>query len=230
MSPGDASSARPPISRQPTGLGQTQKADERLVVAADDGVLDGRRRGGDQVGPQHAGMHPGSRVQLEVLGDPAVEQQPLGRVVRVLEPHAVTELEKAILVERRFGEIGAAEIARGDGRALAADLHFLGHRRELDLHPRGRHAHIAGAVDDPVGRGNHRRGFGRTKGRRHDDPFADRVQCQFLQALPQILRQRRGRVEDEAQILEEGLAQLPVLLEIRHQHAVADGHVVMGGR
>ena len=175
-------------------------------------------------------MHPGSRVQLEVLGYPAVEQQALGRVVRVLEPHAVAEPEKAVLVERRPGEIGTAKITGGDGRTLAADLHFLGHRRELDLYPRGRHAHIAGVIDDPVGRGNHRRGFGRAKGRRHDDPLADRVQRQFLQPPPQILRQRRGRIKDEAQILEEGLAQLPVLFQIRHQHAVTDGHVVMGGR
>ena len=60
-------------------------ADERAVLAGDDGVLQRRRGGGEHADPQRADMHPGSGRELEVLGQAAVERDALAGIGRIGE-------------------------------------------------------------------------------------------------------------------------------------------------
>src|SRR5882672_9601472 len=49
------------------------------IMSGDHGVLDQRVARRDELDANRAGVHPGSRGELEILGDAAVEHQPLLR-------------------------------------------------------------------------------------------------------------------------------------------------------
>ena len=76
-----------------------EDADEFAVGAGDDRVLEDRRAGADGADPQRSDMHPGAGRELEVLGEPAVEHEPLGVVHGIGETHRVARPVEALLVE-----------------------------------------------------------------------------------------------------------------------------------
>ena len=103
-------------------VGPRQRGDVVLVVAADHGIGDERRAAFDQAEAHRARAHPGAVDELEVFRHAAVEAHALGRVGHVDEPHGVAELEEALFVEGRGGEVGPRDVAREVVRAAHADL------------------------------------------------------------------------------------------------------------
>ena len=82
-----------------------QRAGKLAIVAGDDDVL--RKAAGRRENPraQRSDADPRAGGQLEVLGQPAVEDQALRRIVRIDEAHRVAEPVIAFLVERGGGQI-----------------------------------------------------------------------------------------------------------------------------
>src|SRR5215510_11434168 len=76
----------------------------------------------DEARTQWADTDPGSGCELEVLGEPAVEQIALRRIIGIDWLHRVTELVISLLVERLAREVILPPIARRDVRP--AQPHF----------------------------------------------------------------------------------------------------------
>ena len=92
-----ARSAQSP--RQAARFGEGEKPDLVAVVAGHHRVLDQRRHRRERREAQPADVHPGSRAQLEVLGDAAVEDDALRRIARILEAGGVAGAQQALVVE-----------------------------------------------------------------------------------------------------------------------------------
>ena len=201
-------------------------------MTGDDGVLDDRVRGGDQLHPHHADVHPSAAGELEVLGHAAIEHQAFCCVIGVGEFDRVADAVEAFLVERRLGEVGALVIAGRDVGAAHAHFALAAGRNELQLAACDRQPDHAGAIDVKVHRGRERRGLGRTPRREHLEVAALLLlPGEAREPVPQVLRQRRRGVEQHVEAAKEVAPQLGVLFEEREQQVVAARHVeVHGGR
>ena len=71
----------------------------------------------DETGPQHADPGPGAGGQLEILGEPAVEQQTLAGIVRVDEFERIAQLVEAFRVKGLARERVLPPITERDVRA-----------------------------------------------------------------------------------------------------------------
>ena len=183
-----------------------QRADLVAVVAGDHGVLDERVAGGDQLHADRARVHPGAGDELEILGDAAVEDEAfLGRR-RVGELHRVADAVVAFLVERSLGQVVAAEVAGRDVGALDAHLQLAagGHELQLAAGRRAgrsrRRARSGSARTTATARS---RSSPRPRSSTSAPPFS--ATRELLQALPEVLRQRRAGVEHHVQVAEEDL-------------------------
>ncbi|MDQ3608136.1 MAG: hypothetical protein M3459_04430, partial [Actinomycetota bacterium] len=115
-----------------TAVHPRERADVRAIMAGDDRVGQQAPRARDESGPKVSDADPRPGVELEVLGEPAVEHQALGRVVVADQPHGVSRAVVAVLVESARGRVGVAEVARRDGRAGDADLELRAGGDEFD--------------------------------------------------------------------------------------------------
>ena len=88
--------------------------------------------------------------ELEVLGEPAVEQQALGRIVGIGEFQRVADLVEALVVEGVPREIGPPPIARRDVRPSSRASSLPSFGTSLSSTPGSRQADVAGPVEIPV--------------------------------------------------------------------------------
>jgi len=95
-------------------IGPCQQPDVWTILPRDQRVLDHRRRRRDGVGAQRADMNERACGELEILHDPASEDDAGDRIVGVDEHAGIADAIEAFLIERRFGEIRPAEIAGRD--------------------------------------------------------------------------------------------------------------------
>ena len=89
--------------------GDVREDQEADLVAAMAGHHDVLRQGcqrGDARNAQRADADPGAGVELEILGDAAVEEQAEFGPVRIGEFHGIADQIKAFRVERLRGQLG----------------------------------------------------------------------------------------------------------------------------
>jgi hypothetical protein len=201
------------------------------IVAGDDGVGEERIARRDAADAQRADRDPGARRQLEVLGEPAVEDDAARRIARVGQLARVAHRQVALVVERdrAHDAARAPQAGRDVGSAHAQLVAFAG-GRELERHARRRQADDARAIDRKVHAGDHRARLGRAPRRGHRHLVAARLQRHRLEPAPQRVGQRRRGVEDEVELGEEARAQLGVTLERGQEHVEAARHVEIDRR
>src|SRR6266850_1580511 len=202
------------------GAQKHERPDLVAVVAGDDCVLDQRIGRGDELHAHGTHVDPGAGGELEVLGDAAVEDDALHRLLGIGELHRVADAVEPFLVERRAGQVVALVVARHHVRSAHAHLELAAARHELDLARRHRQPDYPGPLHVEMHRRRKRRGFGRSpRGEHHH------VGLERLDAVPKVLRQRSRGVEDRVQLAEEGAAQRLVFLEVRQDQVEAARHV-----
>ena len=119
-----------PAGRQ---IGEDQEADVVPIVPGDHDVLGDRRQGGQGPQAQRADVDPRPRHELEVFGDPPIEDESAFGLILIEESDGIADREKALLIEASRGEIGSAPVAGGDQRAAHPHLEFRAVRQELEL-------------------------------------------------------------------------------------------------
>ena len=92
-----------------------------LVVPGDHGVLHQRRCSVQKRQPHCADMHPCPSTQLEVFGNPAIEEQAFGWLRRINEPQGISHPIEALFVECRTTGVRCIQIgATGTPTCIAA--------------------------------------------------------------------------------------------------------------
>src|SRR5262249_33527096 len=103
----------------------------------------------DEARAQRTNADPGSRRQLEILGNTPVEQEPLGRIVRIDNLQRVAELVETLFIEGVPRQLFLPPIARRDVRAAQPRFKLAFVRHELEIDPRRRQADIARSIEIP---------------------------------------------------------------------------------
>src|SRR5262245_41975733 len=103
----------------------------------------------DEAGAQWTDAHPGPRRQLEILRNTAVEQQPLGRSIRIDKFQRVAELVEALFIKGLSCQLILSPIAGRDVRATQPRFKLAFVRHKLELYPRCRQADITRPIEIP---------------------------------------------------------------------------------
>ena len=85
--------------RARTGIGENHRGDEIAVVTGDHHVADKWRKMSKNFRAERSHAHPSSVRELEILGQPPVEQQTFVDIVRIDESHRVAECVEAFFIE-----------------------------------------------------------------------------------------------------------------------------------
>ena len=120
------------------GAQEDERADLVAVVAGDHRILDQRVAGGDQLDADRAGVDPGAGRELEILGDAAIENDALRRIVGIGELDRVADPIEVLLIEGGLRQVRPLVIARHHVRPAHAHLELAGGGHELQLAFRNR--------------------------------------------------------------------------------------------
>ena len=221
------------VAEQPPGLGRVQPAERGYVVPVlprEHRVGEHRDRG-QQPGAHRADPDERAGRELEVLGDPAAEDQPGRGVGWVGERDRVAGPVEAVGVERRRGQVRPAEVAGRHHRAAHPDLAGVavgGH--QLDLRARQRHTDAAGVGEREVRAGHRWCGLGGAPGPGDRDLAADGAFGDGREPVAERGGQRGGGVEHQPQPGEETGSELRVGFQRWHQLRVSRWDVEVDGR
>src|SRR5262245_29546314 len=117
----------------------------------------------DEPCAQRSDTNPRPRRKLEILGDPAVEQQSFARIARVDEFQRVADLVEALFIKRIARQLILPPVSGRNMRAAQPRFHFSFVWYELQLYARCRHPYVAWSVEIPRTSKRKRRGFRRTE-------------------------------------------------------------------
>jgi len=232
-------------------VGPAQQAHEGLVLAGDQRIQQHRRGRGDGAGAQFTHVHEGAGRQLELLGQPAGEDQALRRIGRVDECADIADAVEALVVEGLAGQLGLAKVPGHHIDATQPQLELAaagGHHLQLDT--RKRQADQAHPLSVPVGAGGGGCGLGRAPAGVEHDALAGGAHGQVfllcgqpigahagmaadegrLHALVQVVGQAGAAIGHQREVLEEAAAQRVILFHRRGQRGVAGRHVGVVGR
>ena len=218
---------QPPAGR---GIGKDQRGRVLVALAGDDDVLHEIGREGEKPRAERPDAHPRAGRELEVLGDPALEDESGVRPRRIGEGERIAESIEPFLVERGGGQRRVAPVAGRHVRAAHPPLEPARDRRELELDARRRDADARRGRHLRAGADRKRRRFGRAETGHPDDALAAGVDGERLDFVGDLLAQRRRGVEEHPQAAEKMAAKAFVVAQDRQQHLVAARHVVVHGR
>ena len=210
-------------AERPAGLDvrHAEHADFVAVVAGNHRVAHVWRKVRDEPRPQRPDADPGAGRELEILFDPAVEDQPLGQSRAIDGAHGVAHAVEALVVERRAREVVLAPVAGRHVRTADAHLELLARRRELGVDARHRQSDRGRLIARPRPADRHRRGLRGAEPGDENQPLTARFDRDRLQLVRQVLRQARGGVEQDLHPREERLRQCRILPERAHELFVA---------
>src|SRR5216683_6144000 len=108
-----------------TEVRKYQKTYVIAAMAGYDDVLRQRRQRGDPGDAQRADADPGAGIELEILGDAAVEKQSKLRAIRIGEGHGIADPIESVGVERLRGQFRRLPVARRDVGSAHAHLELV---------------------------------------------------------------------------------------------------------
>jgi hypothetical protein len=146
------------------GVGEHQQTDLFAVVAGDDDVLRNRRERRDRAHAQTADVNPGSRHELEVLRDAAIEHHTAGGVGRIGKASRVADLVEALCIKRCRAQLGPLEVSRRDVGPAHPHFQLLAAGQHQQFAPGCRNADHSSAIDREMHAGHHRCRFGGAPG------------------------------------------------------------------
>ena len=153
-------------------IGKYQRRDLVAVGPGEHDVARQRGKMRNESPAQRPDADPGAGRQLEILGEPPVEQQAFGWIVRIGELQGVADPVKPLIVERRRGQLRRAPIAGRDIGAFEPGFELALARHEFEINARKRQADIAGALGLPRTGQRRRRGLGRAETRHEQNALA----------------------------------------------------------
>ncbi len=210
------------------GAQPAERAHVAAPLARDHHILQQAERV-EQRHAQRADMHPGARLQLEILGHPPVEGEAEFGAAGIDEARGIAGAIKAFLVERCCGRRVIAEIARRDGQSLDPDFQPVADRRQFhDVVGEGQ-ADGAGTLERACDDGRALR-LGRAIFGDHGNAPPGRGDGERLQPPEHILGQPRRAVAEEFEVAEEMVAQPVVGLHRADQFGKEDRRRIIFGQ
>ncbi len=219
-------------SERPAGvdIGIDQRANLVTVVAGNDNVANVGRKMQDHPRLQRTDADPGSGGELEVLRQPAIEQQALLGLGRVDEGDRVAHPVPAFRVEGRARRLGVAPIAGRDIGAADHGLELPAGRNQPEVLTRHRQADGSRPAAFPIGADGERCSLGRPKPGDHQDALAACRDRHLVERIPEMLREPGRGVEHHRQPAEEGAAELGLAPQMGDQGLIALRHVEIDRR